>query len=267
MITLGLNPNIFVVGPIALTWHGLLTALGVLAGVLLAIEMAKRLKCRLTEDDIYSGTLWAVPGGIVGARLAHVIDRWDFYADHPGRILAINEGGIAIWGGILGGLLTAFIYVKLRGLPVGQAADVGAFGLLVGQIIGRLGCTINGDAYGAPTDLSWSVVYTHPAAFAPLGVPSHPWPVYEIIWNALTLAVLWRLMGRVRPEGMLFLLYLGSYAVGRFLLTFMRQERILFLGLQEAHIISLLVLAFVIPAVIYLSVTGGSPRRVAPARR
>lgn len=267
MITIGLDPNILVVGPIVLAWHGLLTAVGVLAGVMIAVEVSKRLRYRTTEDDVYSVTLWGVPGGIVGARLAHVVDRWDFYASQPLRILAINEGGIAIWGGILGGLLTAYIYVKVKGLPVGQSADVGAFGLIVGQIIGRLGCTVNGDSYGAPSGLPWSITYTHPGAFAPLGIAGHPWPLYEMLWLGVTMGLLWRFRERIRPEGMMFLLYLGSYAVGRFLLTFMRQERILWMGLQEAHIISLLVLAFVVPAIVYFGFMRPAGRRVATARR
>ncbi|MBI4497094.1 MAG: prolipoprotein diacylglyceryl transferase [Chloroflexi bacterium] len=261
-----MDPNILVVGPLVLAWHGLLIGLGVLAGVLVAAQIGKRLRYQLSDDAISAIALWAVPGGIVGGRLAHVVDRWDFYASNPASVLAITEGGMAIWGSVLGGSLAAWLYVKRQGLPVGQAADLGAFGLLVGQIIGRVGCLINGDAYGAPTEVPWAVVYTHPGAFAPLGVPTHPWPVYEILWSGLTLALLWRLMGRVRPEGMLFLLYLAAYAVGRFFLTFLRQERILFLGLQEAHLISLLVLAVVVPALVYLSLTSATTRRMAPSR-
>ena len=89
-------------------------------------------------------------------------------------------------------------------------------------------------------------------AFAPLGIPSHPWPVYEMIWSVFSILVLWRLNGRLKPTGSLMLVYFILYSIGRFLLTFMRQERILFLGLQEAHIFSIVVLLFSVPALIWL---------------
>lgn len=251
-MVIGMDPNLITLGPVVVAWHGILTALAVLAGVMTAVEVAKRNHFSITEDQIYSIALWAVPGGIIGARLAHVFDRWDVYSQNPLQILMINEGGLAVWGAVIAGPLAGLIYVVLNKIPKGEAADVGAFGFLVGQFIGRIGCLINGDANGAPTDVPWAVTYTHPGAFTDLNVPSHPWPAYEMILSAVSFFILWRLNGRLKPTGALMLVYFILYAVGRFVLTFMRQERILFLGLQEAHIISILVLLFAVPMLIWL---------------
>jgi phosphatidylglycerol:prolipoprotein diacylglycerol transferase len=251
-MVISIDPNLITLGPVVVAWHGILTALAVLAGVLTAVEVAKRNGFSITEDQIYSVALWSVPGGIIGARLAHVFDRWDVYSQNPLQIVMLNEGGLAVWGSVIGGPLAALVYATVARVPKGEAAACGAFGFLVGQFIGRIGCLINGDAYGAPTDVPWAVTYTHPGAFAPLGVPTHPWPAYEMVWSVVSLLVLWALNGRLKPTGALFLVYLILYSIGRFLLTFMRQERILFLGLQEAHIISILVLAFAVPMLVWM---------------
>ncbi|MCX6021850.1 MAG: prolipoprotein diacylglyceryl transferase [Chloroflexi bacterium] len=262
-MTIGIDPNLFTLGPSVIAWHGILTALGVLAGVMTAVKLAQINHFRITEDQIYSVALWSVPGGIIGARVAHVLDRWDVYSQNPMQMLLINEGGLAVWGSVIGGPLAGLLYVTLNKIPKGEAADVGAFGFLVGQIIGRLGCMVNGDAYGAPSDAPWAVTYTHPGAFAPLNIPTHPWPMYEIVWTLISLAILWRLNGRLKPDGSLFLVYLILYSIGRFVLTFWREERILFMGLQEAHLISIAVFAFAVPMLIWL--TAGS--RGARSRR
>jgi phosphatidylglycerol:prolipoprotein diacylglycerol transferase len=120
--------------------------------------------------------------------------------------------------------------------------------------VGRIGCIINGDAYGTPTSLPWAFVYTHPDAYAPVWVPGHPSPVYEIIWDLLVFAVLWRLRGRLKPDGSLFLLYLSIYSFGRFFIEFTRgvtPAQINVGVLHEAHLIALLVMAICLPLLIY----------------
>jgi phosphatidylglycerol:prolipoprotein diacylglycerol transferase len=118
--------------------------------------------------------------------------------------------------------------------------DAAAPGVLLGQIIGRLGCVVNGDSQGLPSDLPWAFTYVHPDALAPeLGLPGHPYPVYEMLWNLVGLALLWGLRGRLRTPGALFLLYAAYYALGRLLLSSVRQETLAFWGLQQAQVIAL----------------------------
>jgi phosphatidylglycerol:prolipoprotein diacylglycerol transferase len=187
-------------------------------------------------------------GAVVGARLFHVVDRIDFYLQNPASILAIQQGGLAIWGGVAGGIAAGALYCRLAGLPIARMADVAAPGILLGQIVGRLGCLINGDAYGAPVDLPWSIMYVHQDALIPdLGESTHPYPLYEIAWNLLLLGVLWRLRRRGQPDGVVFLTYLIVYSLGRVILTFVREETIVALGLQQAQLLGLAAILLALP--------------------
>jgi phosphatidylglycerol:prolipoprotein diacylglycerol transferase len=238
-----IDPNIVQIGPFLITWHGLFTVLGVLAGVWLAErEIGRR---GIPTEWVWTAAIWVLVGGVVGARLMHVIDRFAYYSQNPWQVFLITEGGLAIWGAILGGLVALLVYGGVRRLPIWPVLDSAAPGLLLGQSIGRLGCLVNGDAWGAPTGADWGIVYTNPKALIPtdlIGVPTHPYPVYEIVWNMLVFALIWRLRRRSMPEGTLFLTYVVLYSLGRFFVSFVRQEAVVAFGLQQAQVISLVAL-------------------------
>ena len=179
-ITIGLDPTILSWGHFGLRWYGLFFVLAVLAGSSLGLREARRRG--FDAERVQSLILWAALGGLAGVRLFHVIDRWDFYAAEPLRALYFWEGGLAVYGGLLGGVLVGFVYAWRLGLPAWRLADALAPGMILGQALGRLACIPNGDAYGAPTDAPWAFVYTNPAAMVPpdlLGKPLHPYPVLE----------------------------------------------------------------------------------------
>lgn len=243
-ITIALDPVLVQLGPFPVRWYSLMIAVAIAVALTLASREARRKG--LHPDIIPSLAIWAIGGGIVGARAFHVIDRFDEYRRNPAAILAIAQGGLAIFGAVFGGAVATWLFARRQGVSFAVLADTIAPGLVLGQAIGRLGCVVNGDAWGAPTGLPWGFVYTNPRAFIPtelLGVPTHPYPLYDLLLNLGIFAILWRYRTRLRQDGALFLIYLALYAIGRFGLTVVRQERIWFWGLQEAQVLALGALA------------------------
>ncbi len=249
IITMPINPDIFHIGSFTIAWHGVFTALAVLTGILVPARLAR--SRGLSADRVYDIALWAVPGGIVGARLVHVIDYWSFYTANPGRIIAINEGGLAIWGAILGGVITGVAYARIKKLPVLQYMDVIAFGLVLAQAVGRIGDVINGEHIASASNLPWAFVYSHPNSPSFGLAPQHPAVLYELLMDMGILGLLWWQSKRPWPAGSLFFIYFSAYSLGRFLLSFLRTDKE-YLGLTEAQIISLVGLLVGVGFLVYL---------------
>jgi phosphatidylglycerol:prolipoprotein diacylglycerol transferase len=219
----------------------------IIVGLLLTLYWAKG--SGISEEAIYSSIIWAIIFGLLGARAIHILDNLDYYAACPGKIIAFWEGGLAWYGGLIGGVLAVAICARIKGFSLAQFVDAAAPAAILGLAIGRIGCTINGDACGTPTSLPWGIIYTHPDAFIPWGmrgVATHPAPIYEIIWNMVIFTTLWRLKGRIRPEGSMFLSLIAMYSFGRFFISWVRAEPEVLGPLHQAHIISLVL--FVVAA-------------------
>ena len=263
---IGIDPNLAEIGPFAISWHGLLTVLAIIVAVLVTEREFRRRAIPLVNFDMV--VLWTVLGGILGARVFHIIDRFDYYAQNPEKILAFQEGGLAIYGAVIGGFIAVAIVSRFYRLPFAAMTDAIAPGLLLAQAIGRLGCLVNGDAWGAPTSSSWpfAVVYTHPDALLPndlLGVPTHPYPIYDMVLNLAIFGIIWQLRKRPLPSGALFATFTVLYAIARFFVSYVRQEQVWFWGLQEAQVIAIAMLVLGGGALIWL-LRRGAP---APARQ
>jgi phosphatidylglycerol:prolipoprotein diacylglycerol transferase len=240
-------------GNFEIGWYSTIIMLAIIAAIGMAIYEGK--KKGISSEQIISLAPWVVVGGLVGARLFHVIDRWDIYAGNPLQIFMVQQGGLAIWGGLAGGFIAVIIFAKLKKISLGRLADTMVPALLVAQIIGRFACIINGDASGSATNLPWGFIYINPGAMIPgdlFGVPTHPYPVYEMLWNLAGLAMVLRLRRYLKTDGLLFLSYLSFYAIGRFVLTFVRRETIWLWGLQEAQVIAVAILIVSAGVMIYM---------------
>ncbi len=243
MIEIGIDPVAF----LSVTWYGIMIALAILVGVLWMVREVRR-GANISYDTVLTAAVVGVPSAIVFARLLHVIDQWEFYGQNPGQI--IGGEGLAIFGAILGGALSIWIYSKFSRLQFGYFADLMAPTLILGQAVGRIGCTINACCYGIATSLPWGVVYTHPDSIA-FGIgATHPVVVYEIIYNLIVFGVLLKLRGRFKPDGSLFLIYLSLYSLWRFGSDFLREGDTFLFGLHQVQVIAIIVLAITIPLLI-----------------
>jgi phosphatidylglycerol:prolipoprotein diacylglycerol transferase len=252
MITVSIDPILLHVGHFALRWYGLIVVTAMSVGIWVALREAKRKG--LSDYQFADAIPWVIVGGLIGARLFHVIDHWpDEYAANALRALYVWEGGLAIWGGVIGGLAALALFAWRRALSVAVLLDTAVPGLVLGQAIGRIACIITGDAVGKPTTGPFGLAYSNSGALVPqLGVYYAPTPIYEIILNLTIFAVVWRLRKRPLPDGALFLIYLVLYSVGRFVITFWSAYKTIALGFNQAQWISLAGLAVGIPTLVYL---------------
>jgi phosphatidylglycerol:prolipoprotein diacylglycerol transferase len=274
VIKIGINPEIFSIGGVEITWHGLLTALGVVVGVVTAGILARR--AGIDDDTIYNVALFLVVGGIIGARALYVLEHLGDFEDEPAEIFAIQTGGISIYGALIGGSLGAIAYAAWRRLPRwGTMADIAATGAILGMAVGRIGCLINGDIFGRATDWPIGIVYTNPdspsypvySAVSPQ-IAQQPVTVYEILGDLVIFVLLLFVLRRVfKRPGMIFFSWTFLYAAMRFGVSFLRGtdiggvwygDDLVFAGLRVAQLIALGVMALTIIAVAYLY---GVPRR------
>lgn len=221
-IRIGLDPNIGHVGGVMLTWHGVFVAVGIAAGVWVAAKIGRRYG--YSEDDIFGIAFVGIVAGIIGARSLYLAENFD-RVDWPLGALQINEGGISVWGGIIGGLLGGLLYGGwYKRLPLWRGLDAGAFGLILGQGIGRIGDVINGEHISRSSSLPWAVEWTNPNSMSFGNGPSHPVVAYELLGDMVIFGLLFLLLARYRRAGLTFFSYLALYSVMRFGITYLRWD-------------------------------------------
>ena len=221
-----LDPVAFRIGGMEIRWYGILIALGFLLAFLYAMRSAKRFGINL--DKLLDAVIVGLVAGIVGARLYYVIFYpGDLYWKDPIQIFYINEGGLAIYGGVIGGLLGGGLVAKHHKLCIPAVLDIAMIGFLIGQGIGRWGNFINQEAFGTPTDLPWGMVSENTG-----GVAVHPCFLYESLWCLLGVLLLHIFSKKWRKyDGQIFLLYLVWYGVERFVVEGLRTDSLYVPGL------------------------------------
>lgn len=256
-----LDPIFLQLGPLTIHWYGVIIMTGVFLGIYLATKETERLS--LNKDLIMDFILFAVPIAILCARLYYVTFEWESYAGGPWwDVFAIWEGGIAIHGAIIGGVLTAIVFARVRNIPFWQLADIMAPSLILGQAIGRWGNFMNQEAHGGPISES---AYENFHQYLPDfimnqmvidGVMYYPTFLYESFWNILIFVFLLVLRKYNPLRGEIFLSYGILYSIGRFFIEGMRTDSLyidllMFGEVRQAQLISVVIIMLALVLLIY----------------
>jgi len=239
-----MHPILIEFGPFSIRYYGLMYVLGIVAAIFLIRSEVRRKGLPLTEDEQVNFILLTVFAGIIGARLYYVLFNWSYYRGFPWEIPAVWHGGLAIHGGVLGGICSALWYARWKAIPLLRLTDLLSPPLILGQAFGRFGNFMNGDAHGIPTTLPWGVVFSpqSPAGSQFPGIPLHPTMLYEMAINLGIFAYLWSTRKRPAQDGYLTMRYLGLYSLGRFGVEFLRADSLWLGPLRTAQLVSIALL-------------------------
>jgi len=252
-----LNRVFFEIGPLSIYWYGVIIATGAFLGLYLVTRESDRLG--LQKDIMIDLVVFAIPISIIFARIYYVIFEWEQYAGGPWwKVFAIWEGGIAIHGALIGAVLTAIVFAKVRKIPFWQLADIAAPGLILGQAIGRWGNFMNQEAHGgAMSQAAYENFHQYLPDFIMNqmcidGTFYYPTFLYESVWNIIVLILLLFLRRRNPLRGVVFLTYVISYSVGRFFIEGMRTDSLYIVGqIRTAQMISILLIVGAVILMIY----------------
>lgn len=244
---LGIGPfnvrEYFTVFGMKIHWYGVIIAVGILLAFLFVSREAK--KKEISQDTILDIVIFGLPAAIICARIYYVVFEWDQYKDNFLSVFKIWEGGIAIYGGIIGACLSTVIYCHVKKIPFTQIFDLGAFGLLIGQTIGRWGNFINAEAYGSETMMPWRM------ELVDLGIMVHPTFLYESLWNlGVFLGLLWYRKYQ-KFDGEIFLAYLAGYGLGRFWIEGLRTDSLTWGPIRVSQIVAILCVIAGIGLILY----------------
>lgn len=231
-----MNPIAFHVFGKPVYWYGIIIALGVMIGIYLAMRYADRLGHN--QEMIIDFSILAIPVAIIGARLYYVIFSWDYYSKNPGDIIKIWEGGLAIYGGVIGGVISALIFAKRRKIDFWELCDIVSPSLILGQALGRWGNFFNQEAYGYPiNNPAWQ--------WFPAGVyidANAQWHMatffYESMWNLLVFFFLLFYKKKRKKSGEIFLLYLILYSAGRVVIEGLRTDSLYWGSFRVSQLLS-----------------------------
>ena len=255
-------PKSFSVFGFEIAFYGLIIGIGVLAGILMAVRMAK--VTGQNPEDYWDFAIYAVFFSIVGARIYYVIFAWDFYKNDLLSIFKVRNGGMAIYGAVIAAFLTLFVYCKLKKKNPLLMGDTAMPGLILGQAIGRWGNFMNREVFGEYYDGLFSMqlpvaavrsrdISDNIASHIPEGanyINVHPTFLYESVWNLLIMVLILAFRKHRKFDGELCLLYLGGYGVGRFIIEGIRTDTLFIPGTEipVSQVLALLMAVFALGA-------------------
>lgn len=263
------------IGNFTIAYYGIVIAIGMLLGIAAILKRADATGQK--SDDYLDISIWAMVIGIIGARIYYVVFAWDMYKDNLLSVFNIRQGGLAIYGGIIAGVLTVFVITKIKKMNFATVADTCIIGLPIGQILGRWGNFFNREAFGKYTD-SLFAMQLPVSAVRQNEITSEMWNhaqtingvqyiqvtptfLYESLWNCGVLFVLFLLRNKTKFKGELFLIYVIGYGIGRFWIESLRTDQLLIPGTQIP--VSMVVSAAAVVAAVFIIVRQHAKLRTA----
>lgn len=258
-ITLHLDNVAFTLGSKEIYWYGIIIGIGFFAAIVAAVVLAK--KYGVSPDVIYDVALYGAPSAIICARIYYVVFNWQSYAHDLSEIYKIWHGGIAIYGAIIGGVVSTVVYCRKKNQNLPLVCDIGAVGLLIGQICGRWGNFFNQEAFGINTDslfgMTGNVIKERLSEMVLQGAEVnpelcvHPTFLYESLWNTAVLIVVLLLFKRRRFDGQVFLTYVSLYGLGRFFVEGLRTDSLYLGGIRISQAVAAITFFAAAFAVVY----------------
>lgn len=256
--------NYFSIGSFQIAYYGIVIAFGLFLAILYAFANFK--KVGVDKDKAIDAIIGGIIGGIIGARAYYVIFAWDDFKDNIWSVFNIRNGGLAIYGGIIGSLVVGLIIAKWRKIKLAPLLDIVGIGFLLGQGIGRWGNFFNVEAFGSNTNMPWGM--TSPSIvsyleskmdyFASMGIsvdpsiPVHPCFLYESIWCIIGFIALHFYLSHRRFDGEVFIMYLGYYGLGRFFIEGLRTDSLMIGSLRVSQLLAGLLFVASIVAIIVI---------------
>ncbi|MBQ4483045.1 MAG: prolipoprotein diacylglyceryl transferase [Lachnospiraceae bacterium] len=261
-------PKSFSVFGFTIALYGVVIAIGIMCGVLIASHDRKTRG--LDGDAIWDAAIVGIPCGIIGARIYYVIFAWDFYKSAPLQIFNLRQGGLAIYGGVIGAILSLYIYCRIKKVDFPELWDSVALGFLVGQAIGRWGNFFNREVFGGYTDnilamrLPIEAVRARditPALEATIGagenfIQVHPTFLYESMWNLVLLALLYAYRKHKKFSGEIMCLYLAGYGIGRVWIESIRTDQLYVTGthIPVSIVVALIMIVLSLGTVLFMRI-------------
>ncbi len=261
-----MHPVLLQIGSLKIYSYGVFVAIGFLAALWVSgREIARQ---GLDREKFLDMGFWVVLSAIAGARIFHVLVYWRQYAEAPGEILKLWNGGLVFYGGFIAATAACVVFLRRNRMPFLPVADASSIGIVLGLAFGRLGCTSAGCCFGKPTTLPWAITFTDPACLAPLHVPLHPTQIYESIGGFAIFGFLYATRDRFKTPGMRFWTMLILYGAARAFFEIFRDDPRGFVGpFSESQVVSAVLITYAVVSILRARSKAAPPVSIAQGDR